>query len=159
MAQRLPWCARLFRFARQRSFWRQAERGEDAAYEFTAAIVPIMIMIMLIAFATLARASQMPVWMAATECARAAAATRDETTARQQAEQAALDSLAGNVSSVSTVQVDISGDWTPGSQVTCRVSYDIDVSGIAFMAEITGGRLPTVAEVTLRLEPYKSRWE
>lgn len=141
-----------------RQWLRQAERGEDQSFEFTSVIVPIMIMIMLIAFGTLVRAAQMPVWTAASECARMGIASADETSGRQQAEEAALASLTGNAINISSVDIDITGDWTPNSPVTCRVSYDIDISGIAGFAELTGGRVPVLAEVTLRTEPFKSKW-
>ena len=137
---------------------RLAERGEESVVEFTVASVPIMIMVLLIAFVTVVRSAQMPVWTAAGECARAAVATMDESLGREQAERAARDSLAGNSISATSIQVDIVGVWRPESTVTCQVTYDIDVSGIAGFAELTGGRVPMSAEVTLRIEPHKSRW-
>ena len=136
-----------------------AERGEDQSFEFTVVIMPIVVMILLIAFATVVRAAQMPVWSAASMCAREAIASADESVGRQQAKQAAYDSLAGNAISASLVNVDITGDWTPGTDVTCRVSYNIDVSGIQGFAEWTGGYVPVVASVSLRAEPNKSRWQ
>lgn len=141
-----------------RRLWSRLQRGEDSSYEFTMAIVPIIAVILMIAFATLVRASQMPIWMAATECARSATATRSESVGREQGEQAAIDSLRGNSIQITAVTVEITGDWTPDSPVTCRVSYNIDTSGVAGFAELTGGRVPMSAEVTLRMEPYKSKW-
>jgi Flp pilus assembly protein TadG len=134
------------------------ERGDETNFEFTAVVIPLMSMILLIAFASVVRAAQMPAWMAASECARAAIATQDEELGREQAERAAIDSLSGNPIYAATVRVDITGDWTPNSLISCRVSYDIDVSGIAGFAEATGGSVPMVAEVGLRIEPHKSRW-
>ena len=43
---------------------RQLERGEDESFEFTALITPIMVLLMMIAFAVLVRSSQMPAWTA-----------------------------------------------------------------------------------------------
>jgi hypothetical protein len=137
---------------------RQAERGEDTTYEFTVWIVPIVIMILLIAFATLVRAAQMPAWSAASECARAAIATLDESLGRTQGTRAAFDSLRGNFIKATAATVTIAGNWTPNSSVTCRVSYDIDLSELAGFNDLTGGAIPMSAEVTLRVEPYKSRW-
>ena len=158
------WCVAAPRSARvsarSSALWilRQAERGEDSTFEFTTAIVPITVMILLIAFATIVRSAQMPAWMAASECARAAVATLTESKGRQDAEQAAVDSLSGNQISSTSVQIVITGDWTPSSLVSCSVSYAIDVSGVAGFAELTGGSIPMTAQVALRMEPYKSKW-
>jgi hypothetical protein len=137
----------------------QAERGEDSSFEFTASILPILVMILLISFATLVRASQMPAWSAASDCARAAIATLDEGLGRDQAQRAALASLAGNSINASAGQILITGAWEPNAPVTCRVSYDIDVSGIPMIGDLAGGIVPVQASVTLRVEPYKSRWD
>lgn len=146
------------RLAALKRLARRSERGEDTSFEFTAVILPIVLMILLITFATLVRSSQMPAWMAATECARAAVATEDEGLGREQGEQAAVDSLVGNSIQVKNVRITITGDWTPDTPVACRVSYDIDTSTLAFFAELTGGAVPMVAQVVLRTEPYKSKW-
>jgi len=135
------------------------ERGEDESFEFTALITPIMLMLMMIAFAVLVRSSQMPAWTAASECARAAIATRDEGIGRAQGLHAAYDSLAGNYIRASAGSVSIKGDWAPYGNVTCSVTYDIDTSGITFFAELTGGRVPIIAVVTLQVEPHKSKWQ
>jgi hypothetical protein len=142
----------------RRPLLRALECGDDQTFEFTVAVVPIVAMIMLIAFATVVRAAQMPAWMAASECARQAIASVDEATGRAQAERAALDSLYANAIDPSTIRISITGDWTPNSIVSCQVSYGINVSNIAGFSELTGGRVPVVAEVALRVEPFKSRW-
>ncbi|GEM_PF-4949918 len=138
---------------------RQLERGEDESFEFTALITPIMVLLMMIAFAVLVRSSQMPAWTAASECARAAIATLDEEIGRAQGLTAAYDSLNGSFVRASTGSVSINGTWTPFSNVTCTVTYDIDVSGITFFADLTGGRVPVTAVVTMQVEPHKSRWQ
>jgi hypothetical protein len=138
--------------------WRQAERGEDTSFEFVAAIGPIVIMILTIAFVVVVRASQMPAWSAAANCARAAVATLDESIGRQQALNAAQQSLLGNSINATNSQIAISGNWSPGAQVTCRVSYDVDVSWIGLFAEMMGGKVPVQASVTMSVEPYKSNW-
>jgi len=137
---------------------RQAERGEASSFEFVGAIMPIMMCILLIAFATIVRASEMPAWSAASECARTAIASEDETNGREQGELAAMNSLLGNSILATSGQIEITGDWTPGSLITCRVSYDIDVSNLDFTG-VWGGKVPISAEVSLRVEPYKSRWQ
>ena len=149
---------RLACWALSRAAARGFERGDDQSFEFTVAVVPIVTMILLITFATVVRAAQMPAWMAASECAREAIASVDETTGRSQAEQAALSTLTANAIDQTSIDIDITGDWTPNTVVTCRVSYGIDTSNIAGFAELTGGRVPVSAEVGLRVEPYKSRW-
>jgi hypothetical protein len=139
--------------------WRELERGEDEAFEFTTVIVPLVIMIMLIAFATLARSKQMPAWSAASECARSAIASLDPDTGRRQGVEAAEGMLAGNYVDPATAQIEVTGTWEPDTPVTCSVSYPIDVSGIPGFAELTGGAIHIQSEVTLRAEPYKSRWQ
>jgi Flp pilus assembly protein TadG len=138
---------------------RNAERGEDSSFEFTAGIFPLFMMILIIAFVTIVRSSQMPAWSAASECARAAVASRDPSLGDAQARRAAVSSLEGNNISATSAQINISGSWTPGTNVTCRVAYDIDVSGIVGFAELTGGKVPMSVSVSLRVEPYKSVWQ
>jgi hypothetical protein len=138
--------------------WRWAERGEDTSFEFVAAIAPIVIMILLIAFVVIVRASQMPAWSAAANCARSAVATLNESIGRQQGLYAAQQSLLGNSINAINSQIAISGSWAPGAQVTCQVSYDVDVSWIGFIAEMTGGKVHVQASVTMSVEPYKSHW-
>ena len=140
------------------SFFRLLERGEDTSFEFVLSLVPIMILILAIAFVVVVRASQMPAWSAASDCARAAIATLDENIGRQQAMLAAQQSLYGNSINATDGQILITGTWSPGSQVTCKVSYDIDVSWIGFLSDVTGGKVPVSASVTMIVEPYKSDW-
>ena len=125
---------------------RAAERGEDSSFEFTVMIVPMMLMMSLIAFATLVRASQVPAWTAASECARAAIATLDEDI--------------GNFIRAAGLNVDVNyGAWERGSTVTCRVNYAIDLDGVVLMDSFfPGNKVPMSAEVSLRVERFKSRW-
>ena len=135
-----------------------AERGEDESFELTVMIVPLVLMMLLIAFVTAVRSSQMPAWTAASECARAAIATLNEGIGRAQGMRAAMGSLIGNNISTDAVNVVINGSWTPNGTASCQVSYDIDVSDIAGISVISGGKIPISALVTMRVEPYKSRW-
>ena len=144
------------RFAQE--LWRKAERGEDTSFEFVSVIGPIVVMILLIAFVVVVRASQMPAWSAAGNCARAASATLDEGLGREQALYAARQSLIGNSIKAMDSNIFISGSWEPGGKVTCLVRYDVDVSWIEFMAEMTGGKVPVSASVTMTVDPYKSNW-
>ena len=139
--------------------WREFERGEDEAFEFTTLVVPLVIMIMLIAFATLVRSKQMPAWSAASECARVAIESLDPDVGERQGVKAAQGMLAGNYVDPSTAQIDVTGTWEPDSPVTCSVSYPIDVSGLPGIAELTGGAVQVNGAVTLRTEPFKSRWQ
>jgi hypothetical protein len=135
------------------------EHGEAENFEFTTLIIPLVVMISLIAFATLVRSKQMPAWSAASECVRQAIATQDETIGREQGTQAALAMLAGNYVNPATAQVKIEGTWQPGTLVTCQVSYVIDVTGIPVMGELTGGGVTMSGKVSLHTEPNKSRWQ
>jgi hypothetical protein len=138
---------------------RALERGEDQGFEFTVAIVPMVMVVVLIAFATVVRASQMPAWNAAGDCARMAVATVNPSIGAAQARQAAVQSLNGNSIRALNAQITVSGDWTPGSTVTCSVAYDIDVTGMIGIGDFVGGRIPVLAQVSLRVEPNKSRWQ
>lgn len=139
--------------------YRALERGEDQGFEFTAVIIPIMMMIVLIGFSTVVRASQMPAWSAAGECARMAVATVNPSIGAAQARRAAVQSLNGNTIRALNPQIIVTGNWAPGSTVTCSVSYDIDVSGLLGIGGLVGGRIPVSAQVSLRVDPYKSRWQ
>ncbi len=140
-------------------FLQRVESGEDSSFEFTTLIVPMILMILLVAFATIVRASQMPIWTAASECAHGAISSETESVGRAQGTQAAMDSLQGNAIDQSSVQVLISGNWVPDSPITCEVKYNIDVHNLAFVSELTGGYVPMSAQITLRMEPYKSKWQ
>lgn len=139
--------------------YRALERGEDQGFEFTAVIIPIMMMIVLIGFSTVVRSSQMPAWSAAGECARMAVATVNPAIGAAQARRAAVQSLNGNTIRALNPQIIVTGNWAPGSTVTCSVSYDIDVSGMLGIGGFVGGKIPVSAQVTLRVDPYKSRWQ
>jgi len=144
-----------------RPFWKNVERGEDASFEITVAIVPLMMMIALIVFATVIRTSQVPAWTAASECARASIATLDPSIGVAQGKAAGWNSLHGNYINTSSASVNVSySSWTRGSDVTCSVSYSIDLSGITILdGLIPGNALPMQAQVTLRIEPDKSSWQ
>jgi hypothetical protein len=135
------------------------ECGEDEAFEFTTLVVPLVIMIMLIAFATLVRSKQMPAWSSASECARIAIESLDPDVGKRQGVDAAKSMLAGNYVNPATAQIEVTGTWDPDTPVTCSVSYAIDVSDIPAIAELTGGAVQVSGSVTLRTEPFKSRWK
>jgi Flp pilus assembly protein TadG len=136
-----------------------AERGDDSGYEFTVAVLPLVMMLVLIAFTSIVRASQMPAWSAASECARAAVATMNPTLGDTQARRAATNSLTANNINASGATITITGSWTPGGSVTCRVAYDIDVSVVLGLANVTNGKIPMVVSITLLVEPNKSSWQ
>jgi hypothetical protein len=150
--------------SRVRVLLKNAERGEDTSFEFTAAMLPMAVMITLIAMTTLVRSSQVPLWTAALSCARAAAATLDESIGTEQGEAAGRNSLANNnisgTDNSDPVQVSAPQGWGRGKPVTCEVSYTIDVSGIPGFSELVpGGGYPMSASVTLPIDPFKSKWD
>lgn len=138
---------------------RHFERGEDESFEFTMVMSPLLVMIVLIAFATVARTELMPAWTAASECARAAVATMDANLGRQQGIDAALGLLASNYVNPATAQVNVTGTWQPDTPVTCSVNYPIDVTGIPIFAQLTGGAIHVSGSVTLNTESNTSRWQ
>ena len=141
---------------------KNAERGEDTSFEFTVAVLPMAMMITLIALTTLVRSSQLPVWTAATACARAAIVTLDEGIGLEQGEDAAMNSLvSNNISAAAAPSVSISTPqgWMRGKPLVCTVTYNIDVSGIPGFSEmVPGGTYPVEAEVELNIEGFKSKW-
>jgi hypothetical protein len=143
----------------QKGQFRRFEHGEAENFEFTTLIIHLVVMISLIAFATLVRSKQMPAWSAASECVRQAVATRDADIGKAQGDQAARAMLAGNYVDPTTATVSIDGSWEPGGRVTCKVTYLIDVSGIPVMGELTGGGVTMSGQVSLHTEPNKSRWQ
>lgn len=141
---------------------KNAERGEDTSFEFTAAMLPMAVMITLIAMTTLVRSSQVPLWTAALACVRAAATTLDPTIGVDQGEAAGMNSLLNNnISASSQPIVNVThGEWRRGNPVTCEVNYTIDVSGIPGFSELVpGGGYPMSASVTLPIDPFKSQWD
>ncbi|MEO6060623.1 MAG: hypothetical protein ABIQ99_01640 [Thermoflexales bacterium] len=142
-----------------RAWRRRLERGEAETAEFSLAIVPLLILVMLIAVSTLVRPAQLPVFFAARECARAASVSLNHNIALQQGIEAAANSLRGN--SLSTTRASVSvwadGAWQRGDPVTCRVSYRIDVSRLPLVGAVFGV-VDAEAEASARIEPGKSRW-
>ena len=73
--------------------------------------------------------------------------------------QSAVNSLNSNNINATASTITISGSWTPSGSVTCRVSYDIDVSVVLGLANVTNGKIPMVVSITLHTEPNKSSWQ
>lgn len=122
-------------------------------------MLPLAIMITLIAVVAVVRPAQYPVWVAARECARNAITTLDANSGVQQGIAAGYNSLRGNHLSASSASINLSyGGWERGSDVTCTVSYSIDVSGIPLVQGVYKN-IPMQASVTLQIEPLKSRWK
>lgn len=142
---------------------KNAERGEETSFEFTVFVLPILMMIILIAMTTLVRSSQLPVWTAATACARAAIVTLDERIGRDQGTTAALNSLLSNNISASAapdVVISVPKDWLRSKPLICTVTYNIDVSAIpGFSSMVPGGVVPVEATVELNIEGFKSKWD
>lgn len=138
---------------------RRLERGEAETAEFTLAVIPLLILVMLIAAAALIRPAQLPVFFAARECARAASVSLNHSLGLEQGIEAAVASLRGN--SLSTAQASVSvwadGAWRRGDPVTCQVRYQIDVSTLP-MVGAAFGVVNAEAEASARIEPGKSRW-
>ena len=151
------------RASRISTLLRNAERGEDAGFEFTYMVLPMAMMITLIAAVTLVRSSQLPLWTAATECARAAVATLDESIGTRQGEEAGMNSLLGNgISAASVPSVDITlgpDGWARGKPLTCEVRYTINTGGVPGFSNKFPTGIPMSASVTLPIDPWKSQWD
>lgn len=135
------------------------ERGEAETAEFTLGVVPLVLLVMLIAAAAIARPAQLPVFFAAQACARAASVSVDPDIGLRQGIEAAADALRGNSLSATSASIRVwsDGAWQRGEPVTCQVRYDIDLSGLP-MVGAAFGVIPAEARVTTRIEPAKSRW-
>lgn len=141
---------------------RNAQRGEESSFEFTVMLLPMTMMITLIAVVTLVRASQLPVWTAATACARAGIATLDESIGTRQAEAAGMNSLiANNISATSAPVVTVStpDGWMRGKPLVCTVSYNINAGIIPGFSDDYPSGIPVSAEVELNIEGFKSKWD
>jgi hypothetical protein len=161
---------------------RQAERGQDATFEFIVWIVPLVTMVFLIGVVVIYWSSRLPARAAATDCVRAAIATLDMNTGVNQGELAGRKSLAGNninadpanPNVVVRVTPDI-GVWKRGDLVTCTVRYTINLGNSSTTpaaangsfqelsssptASIDPAGLEIVEAVTLKVEPFKSDWK
>ena len=135
------------------------QRGDAQSFEFSIWMLPLAIMVTLIGVVAVIRPAQYPVWVAARECARNAITTLDSGAGVNQGVQAGYNSLRGNHLSASSANINVSyGAWERGSDVTCTVSYKIDVSGIPLIQGVYHD-IPMQASVTLQIEPLKSRWK
>lgn len=135
-----------------------SERGEGDTFEFTVGILPIVMLITLIAAVTIVRPAQIPVWIAARECARAGAATMDPEIGKVQAEEAGYNSIYNNpLVNLNGVQVVAVHEGTRGGNVTCTASYSVSVGSIP-MAGSLFGNVPLQAVVVMKIEPLKSKW-
>jgi Flp pilus assembly protein TadG len=160
---------------------RKAERGEDATFEFSMMIVPMMAVIFMIAFVAIYWASKLPARAAATECARVASATLDQAIGVDQGELAGRESLANNNINADLsnpfvlVQVTPStGGWNRGDIVTCTVRYRINLADSSQAPAIADGSvdellngipanvapagLEIVEIVRMKVDPLKSKW-
>lgn len=146
--------------AGRQNLLRNIERGDGDSFEFTVTAMPILMLIGMIAFATIVRTSQMPAWDAAFNCARLATSSRSISLGESQGQEAALRSLNSNFVKVKNARIDVQQVPDAGQvgAVRCTVSYDIDVEGIFLMGPITGGKVPMTASVLLDRQRFQSDW-
>lgn len=156
--------ARPARFFDRRAT-RAAERGDADTFEFVVGVLPIAMMLALIGAVTIIRPAQLPVWIAARECARMASATLSESIAVDQGTRAAVNSLQNNpLAGVAIGNGNVFVDYNPnnlgdprGETVTCRVNYTLELGTLPLVGGLFGA-VPLDASVTMIIEPLKSDW-
>lgn len=145
-----------------RTLLRNVQRGEESSFEFTVMVLPMAMMITLIAVVTLVRGSQLPLWTAATACARAGITTLDESIGIRQAEEAGMNSLtANNIGATNEPSVDVSTPqgWARGKPLICTVSYTINAGTVPGFSDNFPSGVPVTASVEQTIEGYKSQWD
>ncbi len=141
---------------------RNAERGDADTFEFTVGIVPLVMIMLLITAVAIIRPAQLPVWIAARECARMMTTTLDRNVALSQGLKAGQLSIQGNpiagvsVGDVSFQQSYPMGD-ARGGTAECRVSYTIPLANLPMVGGLFGD-VPVDAKVAMTIDPLKSEW-
>ena len=138
------------------------ERGDAESIPFLTSLPILVALVTMIAVGSVALPIRPLIWSAARECARWAAESIDEATGTAQGLRAAQEVLTGSnmQRGTWTVTVTHAGPfWTRDVPVTCRVDYNVDLSGFGvagfFAPAVT---VPMSTEVTFRIQPFKSRW-
>ena len=160
---------------------RRAQQGEDATFEFTVMVVPMVALVFMIGFVTIYWASRLPARAAASDCARAAVATLNQNVGVIQGEKAGRLSLAGNNINSSDTDPNVviqvtpnTGGWRRGDEVTCTVRYTIHLANTSTTAVAAPGSfeqlltgipagvdpaaLVIVERVKMKVDPLKSNW-
>lgn len=144
-------CVQLQRF-------RRASESGQAAVE-TALVILVLLALLggVMAIGPLIY-THLAVLTAANDCATAAAQTLDPGQGHFQGVSAAQETLASFRVRQGAAAITVSGVWTRGSPVTCRIGYEVDLSGIPMAASFN---LPTDIEYTVSLpaQAYKSTWK
>jgi hypothetical protein len=143
---------------------RQFERGDGgSSFEFIWGVVVVAMMVMFIAAVTIIRPTQLPVWIAARECARNASATIDSARGVSQGQEAGSRSLIGNYLAGATPSVSVTRhDGIQGGLTTCVVNYTVTaVDNIPLVGGIFAASpaRQVRAEVTMEIDPHKAFWK
>ena len=149
------------------SWLRRSERGDGDSFEFMVGILPLAMLMMLIGAVSIIRPAQLPVWIAARECARMMTASLDQDVAEPQGDRAARNSLERNAIvgvdwgsfNIQTTYPDkISFPNPRGMEASCRVSYVVRMADLPLVGGLFGD-VPMDATVTMTIDPYKSDWK
>jgi hypothetical protein len=145
-----------------RKLFRYFERGDAESISFLTAVPVLVALLTMVAAGAYALPVRPMVWSAARECARAASATLDEGLGVAQGIRAAEAVLGGANDRRGNWTVNITHDgpfWARGVNVTCSVTYSVDMSGFTVSGFFAPpNALTLTSQVTLRIEPFKSRW-
>ncbi len=135
---------------------RRAERGHASSIEFIWFVPILTAMIGLIAYTVLARSAQIPVWVAARECARVASTTIEAGRGSALGTQAAMGSLMGNNLHYERATVSVQHGGGRSASVTCRVSYSVGLGGLPMASWFGVDVFSVQSSYTLLAEPYRS---
>ena len=138
------------------------ERGQSTVSTFPLIALVLVLFLGITAFVVKVRPAQLTVLAAARACARQGVSTLNQYRGLTQAQIAGRETLQTRHldAAKATVEVTTVGPWDRWTAVQCTVSYPVDVRRVPF-AVLFAGRpeIDLEATYTLRVDPYKSRWE
>jgi hypothetical protein len=147
----------------QHRLFQNLERGDGDTYEFITGIIPLTMLLVLIAAVAIVRPAQLPVWIAARDCARVLTTTLEEDIAESQAYRTARASLSNMpLARVTNVNINpvynVTGGDPRNGFSECTVSYTIPLADIPMVGGLFGD-VPMDATVRMKIDPLKSDWK
>ena len=137
------------------------ERGQGQALTLVFVIFFLALLLGLGVFVAHVQPVKVAVHAAACNCARMAVETLSENRGPDQGYAAAVQTMAHQNFDVKGLEVIFERNtWDRGETIACRVRYAVAVDWIPFVKLFyENGAVPLEGVSTLRIEPYKSRWE
>ena len=137
------------------------DRGQGQAITLVFAVFFLALLLGVGVFVAHIQPVTVAVHAAARNCARMGIETLSEARGPEQALAAARETLAFQNFDPARAQITLEHyTWDRGEMVTCRVRYAVYVGWMPFVRTFYGGdAIPLEGVASLRIEPYKSRWE